>query len=144
MTKNTTPYLLKEDAVPQITAFQNSDGTNWKDVAVADVEGSYLYDILIRSTDTVARNISFRVVTPSGNYILFFGRLVPASTGNTTSNTTPLRMINGDSLFFPNRLLDRDQNYYVPLAVGCKIQARMEAAVSLSTEVSLVSIVKNF
>jgi hypothetical protein len=144
MPKNTTPYMLKEDAVPLITLFEPSDTTNWKDVAIADTEGSYLYELLIRSTDTVARNISFRLVTPSSNYIIYFGRLIPANTGNNSSTPSPIRMINGDSLFLPNRLLDRDQNFYIPLAVGCKIQARMEVTVTTATQISVVSTIKNF
>jgi hypothetical protein len=144
MAKNTIPFLLKEDAVPIVTIFDNSDSTNWKDVAIAETEGSYLYELLIRSTDTVARNMSFRIVTPDSDYILYFGRLIPANTGNIAASPSPIRMINVDTLFLPNRLLDRDQNYYVPLPVNCIIQARMEVAVTSATEVSVTSIIKNF
>lgn len=143
MPKNTTPYLYNQDS-KEFQSFANADGTSWKTVATAGADGSGLYELSIVSTDTVARNMSFRVVNGANNATIRSGQVVAANQGNNSANPAPLRLIQELSNFLSIRLLDKDQNYYVPLAVGDTIQARMDVAVTSGQTVSVLAVKKDF
>lgn len=137
MAKNTTPsFYLKDN--PTITSFVAGDANNFKIIATGGADDSHVFEILIASNDTVARQIEFWKV-PNNDIVeanviatgfpLKISVPVPAGTGTTTLASDPLRLIQSTNAFIVERLFERDQNTYIDLPNGWYIMARMTGSV---------------
>jgi hypothetical protein len=127
MAKNTTPYLLQNDVYTRQT-FVNADGTTEKIICSAGTEGSYLYMINISADINAARDMVLVIHDGTNSTPIKF-LTVGINQGNTIASPDPIRLLQADANFIVGRLLDRDQNYYIPLPAGFSIRARMISAV---------------
>lgn len=141
--KNTTPLFYRRDTPPQVTLFENSDATNFKIIATGGADDSHVFEILIASTDTVARQIEIWKVpnnnTADANVIstgfpLKISISIPVGQGTTTLFPDPIRLINTNNNFILDRLFDRDQNFYTELPSGWYLMAKMTAGAVSATK----------
>ena len=56
----------------------------------------------------------------------------------------PLRLIQAPSGFVVNRVLDRDQNYYIPLPAGWKLRMRVNVAILAGQTITVLTQRKDF
>lgn len=143
MPKNQIPYFLKDDVYTR-TQFVNADATTIKDICTAGADGSYVYIINITSTDTVARTTTLFINDGTNDIPIKFAVSVGIQQGNIGSLPDPVRLIQANTGFLLGRLLDRDQNYYIPLPAGWKLRARMDSSVTAATAVTFLVHRKDF
>lgn len=151
MAKNTQPFFYKEDK-RTLTFFETADSTNFKQIAVAGADGSHVFEILIASTDTVARQIEFWAAptataanAATEGFPLKVSVAIAIGLGTLTAQPDALKLINFSANFINERLLDRDQNYYIALPAGYYLYARQSlGAVTAATKVSVCVIQKDF
>lgn len=143
MAKNKEAYFLSNDVYTR-TQFVNADGTTIKDICTAGADGSYVYMINITSTDTVTRNISLFLNDGVNDIPIKVGIILAINQGNVASTPDPLRLIQANIGFVVTRILDRDQNYYIPLPAGWKLRARADAAISPSSAITILVHRKDF
>jgi hypothetical protein len=142
MAKNTTAFMLKEDVVTR-TTFVNADGTTIKDITPASVDGTYVYEIEITSDDTAAKDVTL-YLNDGTNDIPIKLATVAINQGSIIATPDPLRLIQPSSGFIVGRLLDRDQNYYIPIPVGDKLRMKCNVAVTATKTIVVNVKAKNF
>jgi hypothetical protein len=142
MTKNTTPYLLQND-VYVVTSFLNADGTTVKDICSAGTDGSYVYELQITSSITTTRDITI-YLSDGTNDIPIKLITVGITQGTVIGSPNPLRLIQDSAFFIPGRLLERDQNYYIPLPTGWKLRMKANVAITSGQEIKVVAHRKDF
>lgn len=139
MAKNENAYFLDTQDYT-ITNFTSSDGTGIKTIVSGATNDSWVYEIFITmsgqatsvpvqfylsdSADTV--NVGLKDLTSTAS--------VNPDQGFSLGYPNPYRMIQGtdnNNMFY--RLLDRDQNYYIPLPAGYKIKAQCQTAMTGGT-----------
>lgn len=153
MAKNTIAYFYKEDSSPTITRFNNSDGQTFKEVFTAGSDDSHLMVMNVSSTDSSARFIDIFIAptgtisanVPTAGVVLKTQVSVNINQGNSSNFPDPLRLIQSNGGFVVSRLLDRDQNFYIPVKSGWSIFVRVSGtAVTLGSQISVLTIAKNF
>jgi hypothetical protein len=144
MAKNTTAFFIEDDRIPSpVATFANADGTTIKDICSAAADGSRLMEILITSTDTAAKDMTLYLNNGSVDIPIKLAT-VAARQGDIITTPDPLRLINSNNNFINGRLLDRDQNYYIPLPAGFKLRAKCNAAVTAGLQITVLAILKDF
>jgi hypothetical protein len=142
MAKNTTPYMLKADVYTR-TTFVNADGTTVKDICTAGADGSYVYLLQLTGDNTTTRDITL-FMHDGTNEVPIKLATVAINQGNVIATPDPLRLIQPASGFVVGRLLDRDQNYYIPLPAGCKLRMRVNTAVASGQTITVLTHRKDF
>lgn len=141
MPKNEIPYLLQND-VYVVSSFLNADGTTIKDICTAGTEGSYVYELQITATITTTRDITLYLSDGTQDIPIKL-ITVGVSQGTVIGSPDPMRLIQG-SFFIPGRLLERDQNYYIPLPSGWKLRMKANVAITSGQEIKVVAHRKDF
>lgn len=142
MAKNTTPYMLQADVYTR-TTFVNADGTTTKDICAAGADGSYVYEVQITGDISTTRDITL-FANDGTNDIPIKLATVAISQGNVIGTPDPLRLIQPATGFIVGRLLDRDQNYYIPLPTGWKLRMRVNTAVTAGQTITVLAHRKDF
>lgn len=142
MAKNTTPYMLQADVYTR-TTFVNADGTTIKDICSAGADGSYAYEIQITSDDTAAKDITL-YMNDGVNDVPIKLATVAITQGNVIATPDPLRLIQQSTGFIVGRLLDRDQNYYIPMPTGYKLRMKCNTAVTATKTITVLVNRKDF
>jgi hypothetical protein len=142
MTKNTTPYMLQNDVYTS-TLFENADGTNIKDICEAGTDGSYVYMVQVTGNNSTARDITLFLNDGSNNIPIKLAT-VAINQGTVIATPDPLRLIQPTAGFVVGRLLDRDQNYYIPLPTGWKLRMRVNTAVTSGQAITVIAHRKDF
>jgi hypothetical protein len=132
MAKNTTGYFLNQqswiffNAVTSTTAFELLTGVT---------DDTWIYDIVITSTASNALSANLYLQDASNNQIRLktmtsaLANQILIGQGTTTAN--PLRLMQAsDGNQITVRLLDRDQNYYLPVPSGVKLMFKLDTAPS--------------
>lgn len=143
MPKNQIPYFLKDDVYTR-TQFLNADTTSIKDICTAGENGSYVYMINITSTDSVARTTTLFLNDGTNDIPIKFGVSIGIQQGNIANLPDPVRLVQSNSGFILGRILDRDQNFYIPLPAGWKLRARMDSSVTNGTAITFIVHRKDF
>ncbi len=134
--------MLQNDVYTR-TLFQNSDSTNIKDICIAGEEGSYLYEISITGTNTTTRELTF-YISDGGLDIPIKLVTVAINQGSVISQPDPLRLIQPISGSVIARVLDRDQNYYIPLPIGWSIKMKVNVALTAGQTLNVLTQRKDF
>lgn len=130
MAKNTTGYFLNT----QSWAFLNNlTATTAQTLLTGVTDDTWVYDIVITSTATNALHAKVYLEDSVGNQIRLktmtstLGNQILIGQGTTTAN--PLRLMqSSDGNQITVRLLDRDQNYYIPIPNGVKLIFQLDTA----------------
>lgn len=147
MAKNTTAYFLNQQVITT-TIITSTDGTGPVEILRAAENDSWVYEVLITSTNTSA--LEGKLIIDDGTTSVIIKQLLSpnnilAEQGTGTASANPLRLMqssDGNQITF--RLLDRDQNYYLPLPTGWKLYLRLNTAVDSGEEVSVSVFSRNF
>lgn len=147
MAKNTTAYFLNNQVI-ETTIITNNNGTGPTAIVTAVDDDIWVYEILITSTNTSA--LSGAIVLSDGTTDSIIKQLITPNTilaeqGTGTTSANPLRLMqssDGNQITF--RLLDRDQNYYLPLPAGWRLALRLNTAVDVGEEVAVTVFSRNF
>ena len=142
MAKNKEAYFTKQERIERQT-FVPADGTTIKDICTAGADDSRLMEVLITSTDTAAKDITFYLNDGTNDTPIKLAT-VAARQGDIITTPDSLRLLNSNSGFINGRLFDRDQNYYIPLPAGYKLRAKCNAAVSATKDIVVIAILKDF
>lgn len=134
--------MLQNDVYTR-TTFVNADGTNIKDICAAGTDGSYVYEIQVSGDITTTRDITL-FANDGTNDIPIKLATVAITQGTVIATPDPLRLIQPATGFIVGRLLDRDQNYYIPLPVGYKIRMRVNTAVTAGQTITVLTHRKDF
>lgn len=143
MAKNKEAFFLANDVYTR-TQFVNADGTTIKDICMAGADGSYVYVINITSTDSVARTVTLFLNDGTNDIPIKFAVAVGIQQGNIANLPDPVRLVQSNSGFILGRILDRDQNFYIPLPAGWKLRARMDSSVTNGTAITFIVHRKDF
>jgi hypothetical protein len=130
MAKNTTAYFLNT----QTWVFSNGlTATTPQTLLTGVTDDTWVYDIVITSTATNALDAKVYLEDSVGNQIRLktmtstLGNQILIGQGTTTAN--PLRLMqSSDGNQITVRLLDRDQNYYIPIPNGVKLMFQLGTA----------------
>ena len=146
MAKNTVGYFLNKQVL-QRTDFTSADTTTIKTIFTAALEDSWVYDIIITSTAPDSEDATI-YLNDGTNDITIKQLLSPnnilALQGTGASSPNPLRLLQAsDGNQITVRYLDRDQNYFIPVPVGCTLRAKMNTGISSGTVTFLV-VSRNF
>ncbi len=147
MAKNTTAYFLNNQVI-ETTLITNTNGTGPTAIVTAVDDDIWVYEILITSTNTSA--LSGAIVLSDGTTDSIIKQLITPNTilaeqGTGLTSANPLRLMqssDGNQITF--RLLDRDQNYYLPLPAGWRLALRLDTAVDVGEEVAVTVFSRNF
>lgn len=128
MAKNTTGYFLNT----QSWVFSNGlIATTPLTLLTGVTDDTWVYDIVITSTATNALDAKVYLEDSVGNQIRLktmtstLGNQILIGQGTTTAN--PLRLMqSSDGNQITVRLLDRDQNYYIPIPNGVKLMFQLD------------------
>ena len=142
MSKNTTPYMLQADVYTN-TVFQNADTTNIKDICDVGTEGSYVYEISITGTNSATRDITI-YLNDGVTDIPIKLATVAINQGTVIGQPDPLRLIQPSSGAIGSRLLDRDQNYYIPLPLGWKVRMKVNVTLTAGQTLNVLTHRKDF
>lgn len=142
MAKNTTAFFTKQERIPTRVTFANADGTNIKDICSAGADDSRLMEVLITSTDSAVKEMTF-YLNDGTNDIPIKLCSIAINQGNVIATPDPVRLINSTN-FINGRLMDRDQNYYLALPAGYKLRAKCNSAVTAATAITVLAILKDF
>jgi len=147
MAKNTTGYFLNKQLITR-TIFENTDSTSIKTIFTANAEDSWVYDIIITSTNTSALDATI-YLSDGTNDIVIKQLLTPnnilAEQGTGLTSANPLRLLqSSDGNQITVRLLDRDQNYYIMVPNGWFLKAKMNSAVTNPYVVTFLVFSRNF
>lgn len=134
--------MLQNDVYTR-TLFENSDGTNIKDICSAGTEGSYVYEISLTGTNSTTRDVTL-FLNDGTNDITIKLATVAINQGTIIATPDPLRLIQAPSGFVVNRVLDRDQNYYIPLPAGWKLRMRVNVAILAGQTITVLTQRKDF
>lgn len=134
--------MLQNDVYTR-TLFENTDGTNIKDICSAGTEGSYVYEICVIGTNSTTRDLTFFINNGSNDIPIKFITLA-INQGNVITTPDPLRLIQSSSGFIACRLLDRDQNYYIPLPSGFKLRMRVNTTITAGQDITVLVHRKDF
>lgn len=133
MAKNQAAYFLST----QSWVFSNSISNQTAVVLLTgDTDDTWVYDIVVTSTATNALDAELYLESASpGNIKLPLKRLIgPGNAilvGQGTSTANPLRLMQAsDGNQITVRLLDRDQNYYLPVPSGVKLYFKLNTTPS--------------
>ncbi len=147
MAKNTTAYFLNQQLITT-TTITSVDGTGPVEILRAADNDSWVYEVLITSTNTSA--LEGKLIINDGTTAVIIKQLLSpnnilAEQGTGTTSANPLRLMqssDGNQITF--RLLDRDQNYYLPLPAGWSLYLRLDTAVDSGEEVLVTVFSRNF
>lgn len=142
MAKNTTAYFLANDVYVR-TTFVNADGTNIKSICPSGADGSYVYEIQITGDNTATRDITL-YINDGTNDIPIKLSTVAINQGNVIGTPDPLRLIQPVTGFIVGRILERDQNYYIPLPTGFSIRMKVNTAVTAGQTITVLVNRKDF
>jgi hypothetical protein len=130
MAKNTTAYFLNT----QTWVFLNTlTSTTAQTLLTGVTDDTWVYDIIVTNSGSNALNAKVYLEDSSGNQIMLktmtstLNNQILAGQGITTAN--PLRLMQAsDGNQITVRLLDRDQNYYIPVPNGVKLMFKLDTA----------------
>ncbi len=142
MTKNTTAYMFKNDVYNK-TSFEVADGTTIKDIATSGIEGMAVYEILINANTLVAKDIIIYLNDGVQDIPLKYAS-IPAAFGMSNAFPDPSRFIQSPTNFIANRVLDRDQNYCIPLPVGYKLRMKVTSSMVSGQVLTVITQCKEF
>jgi hypothetical protein len=142
MAKNTIPFMLQNDVYSR-TVFSSSDATSTKQICESGTEGSYVYEILVTGTNSSSINATFYLSDGTNDTPVKWAT-IGANQGNLISSPDPLRLVQPAATFIVGRLLDRDQNYYIPLPSGYSLKMSLNTSLSSGQNVVVVVHRKDF
>ncbi len=133
MAKNTTGYFLNQQSWIFFNAVTST--TTPLELLTGVTDDTWVYDIVITSTATNALSANLYLQDASGNQIRLktltqtLANQILIGQGTVTAN--PLRLMQAsDGNQITVRLLDRDQNYYLPVPSGVKLMFKLDTAPS--------------
>lgn len=130
MAKNTTGYFLNTQSW---VFLNNLTSTSAQTLLTGVTDDTWVYDIVITSTATNALSAKVYLEDGSGNQIrlktMTSGLVNQILIGQGTSTANPLRLMQAsDGNQITVRLLDRDQNYYIPVPSGVKLMFQLDTS----------------
>jgi len=132
MTVTATP-IFPQTVQNYVVQIANADASNSKTIATAGTNGSKIETLVVASSDTSARDVSFFITISSTNYLL--GTVsIPANSGNT--NALPLVDILRNAQI-PGLAYDANGNKYLYLKNGATLTC---TALTTVTSGKLISI----
>lgn len=109
-----------------VQTFVNADSTNLKTLYTAATNGSRVNMIMVSSTDTSARDMSFWVTKGGTDYLLATVS-IPANSGNTNAISLVTVL---DHTRFGTMKQDSNGNRYIDLANGEVLKSKVGVAVT--------------
>ena len=134
--------MYKNDVYTK-TLFTHTDGTTPKDIAVGGDNGIGVYEIMLNVNTSVATNIILFLYDGENDIPIKYSS-VAAGIGMSNSSPDPLRFIQPSVNFLVNRVLDRDQNFCIPLPAGWRLRMRMVAALTNPQSIMVITQCKEF
>ena len=130
MAKNTTGYFLNTQSW---VFLNNLTSTSAQTLLTGVTDDTWVYDIVITSTATNALSAKVYLEDSSNNQIrlktMTSGLVNQILIGQGTSTANPLRLMQAsDGNQITVRLLDRDQNYYIPVPSGVKLMFQLDTS----------------
>jgi len=130
MAKNTAGYFLNTQSW---VFLNNLTSTSAQTLLTGVTDDTWVYDIVITSTATNALSAKVYLEDGSGNQIrlktMTSGLVNQILIGQGTSTANPLRLLQAsDGNQITVRLLDRDQNYYIPVPSGVKLMFQLDTS----------------
>ena len=142
MAKNTVGYFLADQSYTQ-TAITNTTLTT---IVTGNTEDSWVYEILI--TTNSATPVLGTVYINTGGADFPIKKILAASpiqAGQGTTTANPYRLIqpaDGGQIMY--RLLDRDQNYYIPLKFNHTLKFQVDSGLSSGATVNILVFERDF
>ncbi len=132
MTVTATP-IFPQTIQNYVVQIANADASNSKTIATAGANGSKIETLVVASSDTSARDISFFITISSTNYLL--GTVnIPANSGNTNALPSVDILRNPQ---VPGLAYDANGNKYLYLKNGATLTC---TALTTVTSAKLISI----
>jgi hypothetical protein len=129
MAKNTTGYFLST----QSWVFNTLTTTTAQTLLTGVTDDTWVYDIVITNSASNALNAKVYLEDSTGNQIMLkimsstLNNQILAGQGISTAN--PLRLMQAsDGNQITVRLLDRDQNYYLPVPNTVKLVCKLDTS----------------
>lgn len=142
MAKNTVGYFLNTQSYTQTTI----SGTTLTTIVTGNTEDSWVYEILITTNSTSP--VLGTVYINTGGTDFPIKKILAASpiqAGQGTATANPYRLIqpaDGGQIMY--RLLDRDQNYYIPLKVNHTLKFQVDSGLSTGATVNILVFERDF
>ena len=125
------PQLVQSPAVQILPA----DTTSLKTLITAGSDGTIVNELLVTSTDTIARDLQLVVTISATDYII--GTVsIPASSG-TLNNIPSVGIF--DSAQIPNLQSDNNGHKYLQLGSGAVLKVKVLTAVSATRVISVIA-----
>lgn len=135
MAKNQAAYFLSTQSWIFFNGIANQTAQL---LLTGDTDDTWVYDIVVTSSASNALNATLYIeqANPSSNQIVLKKLISPnnilAGQGITTAN--PLRLMqSSDGNQNTVRLLDRDQNFYLPVPAGVKLYFKLDTTPTAGT-----------
>lgn len=141
MAKNTVGYFLADQSYTQ-TSITNTTLTT---IVTGNTDDSWVYEILITSTCTQAVTGTLYINVGGADFPIkkiLAANPILANQGTATAN--PYRLIqpaDGGQVMY--RLLDRDQNYYIPLKSGQTLKFQVDGGL-INGAINILVIERDF
>lgn len=142
MAKNTVGYFLADQSYTQ-TSITNTTLTT---IVTGNINDSWVYEILITTNSTTAVLGTLYINTGGADFpIKKILAPAPIQPGQGVSTANPYRLIQpSDGGQVTYRLLDRDQNYYIPLKSTNTLKFQVDSGLSAGATVNILVFERDF
>jgi hypothetical protein len=138
MAKNQAAYFLSTQSWVFSNPISNQTAVL---LLTGDADDTWVYDIVVTSTATNALDAELYLESAGGIKLPLKRLISPGNAiliGQGTSTANPLRLMQAsDGNQITVRLLDRDQNYYLPVPSGVKLYFKLNTTPSSGGSVTV-------